>query len=318
MRLPYPLLLLAALGCLFGCSESESSAGSKKVIGISIMTSENPFFMQLANAAKEEANKHGYQVKIVSGDKKAETQAQQVQDFIADKVSAILLTPCDAKLVGAAIKEANRAGIPVFTADTGCLDKDAKVVSHVATDNYAGGKQAGAAMIEALDGKGGKILILSFDVAQSCLARVKGFREVIAAHNEANANAKIEIVAELPGKAEREKSSRATADQLEKNGDLVGVFAINDPSALGAVAAIEAAGKAAQIKVIGFDGQMIGKQAIKDGKIYADPIQFPKRMGRMIVQQMVKYFAGEAPQAHIPIPTSLYRKADAEKDPELK
>lgn len=300
-----------------GCSDSEPKE-PKRVIGISIMTSENPFFVELARAAEEEASKHGFTVALVSGDKKAENQARQVQDFIAQKVQAILLTPCNAQLVAAPIKEANRAGIPVFTADTGCLDKSAKVVSHVATDNYAGGKQAGDAMIEALGGKGGKILVLSFDVAQSCLARVKGFREVISAHNEANKDAQIEIVAELPGEASREPSSRATADTLEKHGDLVGVFAINDPSALGAVASIEAAGKQSQIKVIGFDGQRIGKQAIKEGKIYADPIQFPKKMGRMIVQQMVKFFSGETPAPVIPIPTSLYRRADAEKDPDLK
>jgi ribose transport system substrate-binding protein len=282
------------------------------------MTSENPFFVELAQAAAAEAAQNGFTVELVSGDKKAENQARQVQDFISKKVDAILLTPCNAQLVSAPIKEANKAGIPVFTADTGCLDPSAKVVSHVATDNYSGGKQAGHAMIEALDGRGGKILILSFDVAQSCLARVKGFREVINAHNEAKADSLIQIVAELPGEASREPSSRATADTLEKNGDLVGVFAINDPSALGAVAAIEAASKQSQIKVIGFDGQKIGKQAIKEGKIYADPIQFPKKMGRMIVQQMVKYFDGETPPPLIPIPTSLYRRADAEKDPDLK
>lgn len=302
------------LACLFGCADADP----KRVIGISIMTSENPFFVELAHAAQDEAAKYDFSVELVSGDKKAENQARQVQDFIAKKVHAILLTPCDAKLVSAPIKAANKAGIPVFTADTGCLDPSAKVVSHVATDNYSGGKQAGYAMIEALGGKGGKILVLSFDVAQSCLARVKGFREVIGAHNEAQADARIEIVAELPGEASREPSSRATADTLEKNGDLVGVFAINDPSALGAVAAIEAAGKQSQIKVIGFDGQKIGKQAIKEGKIYADPIQFPKKMGRMIVRQMVKYFDGETPPRLIPIPTSLYRRADAEQDPDLK
>ena len=106
------------------------------------MTSENPFFVELAKAAADEAAKHAFTVELVSGDKKAENQARQVQDFIAKKVHAILLTPCNAQLVGAPIKEANKAGIPVFTADTGCLDASAKVVSHVATDNYSGGKQA--------------------------------------------------------------------------------------------------------------------------------------------------------------------------------
>jgi len=303
---------------LSGCAESGPAASPKRVVGISIMTSENPFFVELANAAKAEAEKHGFVVEIVSGDKKVENQARQVQDFIAKKVDAILLTPCNAQLVSAPIKEANKAGIPVFTADTGCADPSAKVVSHVATDNYSGGKQAGQAMIEALGGKGGKVLILSFDVAQSCLARVKGFREVIDAHNAAKGDARIEIVAELPGEASREPSSRATADTLEKNNDLVGVFAINDPSALGAVAAIEAVGKQAQIRVIGFDGQKIGKQAIKEGKIYADPIQFPSKMGQIVVRQMVKYFDGQTPEPVIPIPTSLYRRADAEKDQDLK
>ena len=61
-----------------------------------------------------------------------------------------------------------------------------------------------------------------------------------------------------------------------------------------------------------------GKQAIKDGKIYADPIQFPRRMGSLAVQQMMRYFDGEVPPKHIPIATSLYRKADADADPDLK
>ena len=315
------LSVLALLALVAGCGDASQGPdgidGKTRIIGISIQTSQNPFFVELADAAAAEAAKHGYKAEIVSGDKNAETQARQVQDFIAKKVDAILLTACDGRLVGAPIKEANRAGIPVFTADTGCSDASAKVVCHVATDNYAGGKQAGIAMLEVLGGKGGKILILSFDVAQSCLARVKGFREVIAGHNEERPGAQIEVVAELPGEAAREPSLRATADTLETHGDLVGVFAINDPSALGAVAAIEAAGKQAQIKVIGFDGQRIGKEAIKQGKIYADPIQFPKKMGQIVVQQMIRYFDGERPPAQIPIPTSLYRKADADKDPEL-
>jgi len=314
--------IAAALLLLASCGDGGAGGGSGdadvRFIGISIMTSENPFFVELGEAAKAEAAEHGYQAEIVSGDNKAETQARQIQDFIARGVDAILLTPCDGLLVAAPIKEANRAGIPVFTADTGCGDPSAKVVCHVATDNYEGGKQAGVAMLEALGGKGGKILILSFDVAQSYLARVKGFREVIDEHNRNRPGASIEVVAELPGKAAREPSLRATADTLEKHGDLVGVFAINDPSALGAVAAIEAAEKQGQVKVIGFDGQKIGKEAIKQGKIYADPIQFPKRMGRETVRQMVRYFNGETPPAHIPIATSLYRKADADKDPDLR
>lgn len=319
MRTPSIVILVLAIIFATSCGDGGGApADSKGVIGISIMTSENPFFVELADAARAEAEKNGYTVKIVSGEKMPETQARQVQDFITDGVAAILLTPCNARLVGAAIKKANEAGVPVFTADIGCLDETAKVVSHVATDDHLGGKQAGVAMLEALAGRGGKVLILRFDDAASCLARVKGFREVIAQYNDAGTSAAaIEIVAELPGEAAREPSLRATADTLKRHPDLVGVFAINDPSALGAVAAIEAAGKQDQIKVIGFGGQRIGKLAIKEGKIYADPIQLPRPMGKRAVQQMMRYFDGDAPQAHVSIAPKLYRKADADKDPDL-
>jgi ribose transport system substrate-binding protein len=99
--------------------------------------------------------------------------------------------------------------------------------------------------------------------------------------------------------------------------DLRGIFAINDPSALGAWTALKQAEKQDQVVIVGFDGQLEGKQAIRDGKFYADPIQFPDQMGIMTVQNIVKYLDGEEFEAVQLIPTELYRKADAEQDPAL-
>ena len=90
-----------------------------------------------------------------------------------------------------------------------------------------------------------------------------------------------------------------------------------DPSALGALGALENAGKADQVVIIGFDGQPEGKQAIKDGKIFADPIQFPDRMGIEVVQAIVKHSKGEEVPPAIWIPTKLYRQEDAAEDPDL-
>ena len=73
-----------------------------------------------------------------------------------------------------------------------------------------------------------------------------------------------------------------------------------------------------KIKIIGFDGQLDGKQAIKDGKIYADPIQHPDKMGRQIVELIMKYQAGEKFEAETLIPATLYTKTEADEDPELK
>lgn len=312
-------LVIAVLGC--GGEQGKqvgTTAASKGTIGVSVLTMRNPFFKVIADNIESEAKKAGYDVIITDGDMKVEEQRRQVQDFIVKKCSAIVLCPTDAVSIGPVIQEANKAGIPVFTADLACLDPKAEVVSHIATDNLAGGKQAGEAMIEALGESGGKVVILHFKKAESCLLRVQGFREVIDAHNEGRDTGRIEIVSELPGEGHTDQGYKCTQDALQSNSDLAGIFAINDPSALGAYAALEKAGKAQQVKIIGFDGQPDGKQAIKDGKIYADPIQYPDRIGQMTVQTILKYFDGEKVEKQQLIPTELYRKADGEKDPELK
>lgn len=321
--------MLAGCGQKGGSSDGQSagrsgdaaqvklSIKSKGTIGLSVLTLTNPFFKEIADSMTAEARQHGYGVLVVSGEFDVAKQQNQVKDFIVKKVSAIVLTPCDSKAIGPAIKEANGAGIPVFTADIACLAPDAKVISHIATDNYSGGKEAAQAMIEALGEAGGKIAILDHKIVESCILRVQGFKEVIEQHNAGRAGGKIQIVAELPGGGVKDQGFKAAEDLLQAHPDLAGLFAINDPTALGARAAFEKAGKANGVKLVGFDGQPEGKQAIKDGKIYADPIQFPDKIGVETVRAILKHFAGEAVPAQMLIPTGLYRKADAERDPAL-
>jgi ribose transport system substrate-binding protein len=325
------IVILAAAGCgsreaeptaanLGGAPASTSApaAGSKGTIGVSVLTLTNPFFKVIADTFTDEARKVGYEVVVTSGEFDVARQQNQVKDFIVKKVAAIVLCPCDSRSIGPAIQEAAAAGIPVFTADIACLAPGAKVVSHVATDNYGGGKQAAQAMIEALGEAGGKVVILDFKQAESCLQRVKGFKEVVDGYNRGRKDGRIEIVAELPGDGKKDQGYKCAEDALQAHPDLAGIFAINDPSALGARAALEKAGKADRITIIGFDGQPEGKQAIKEGKLYADPIQFPDRIARMTVATITRYFAGEDVPAEQLIPTSLYRRKDAEKDRELK
>jgi ribose transport system substrate-binding protein len=307
----------AVVGCGRSGTESRQEPAKKKgTIALSVLTMTNPFFKVIADSMTAEAAKYGYDVLAVSGEFNVATQQNQVKDFIVKGVAAIVLNPCDSKAIGPAIQEANAAGIPVFTADIACLAPDAKVICHVATDNYQGGKMAAEAMIEALGGKG-KIAIIDHPEVESVMLRTKGFEEVIAEANK-RPGVKIEIVTKLPGGAAKEKSYNTALDILQAHADLDGIFAINDPTALGTVAALEKAGKAGQVKVIGFDGQPEGKRAIKDGKIYADPIQFPEKIGAETVQMIVRHFKGEAVPKEILIPTALYRKADADKDPTLK
>jgi ribose transport system substrate-binding protein len=307
------LLLAAGGGCHF-----KSVQPARRTIGLSVLTLTNPFFKEIADSMTAEADKHGYQVLVVSGEFDAARQDKQVKDFLVNRVDAIVLCPCDSRAIGPAIQQANIDGVPVFTVDIGCLAKEAKVVTHVATDNYSGGKQAAVAMIEALGESGGKIAILDHKPVESCILRVKGFKEVIEAHNRRPEVSKITIVAELPGGGVKDQGYKAAEDLLQAHGDLAGIFAINDPSALGARAAVEKAGRTNRIKIVGFDGQPEGKQAIKEGKLYADPIQYPDRIGVQAARTIARYFDGEEVPAEVLIPTGLYRQADGIKDSSLK
>ena len=315
------LLLLFLVGNIFlfsacsGSDISQTTSNNKGTIGLTLMSSENPFFNVLAKAAEAEANKHGYIMETLSGDNDPEKQDRQIKDFIAKKVAAIIISPCNAHAIGASIKSANQAGIPVFMADTGCTDESAEVVSTIETANFDGGVQAGKGMIELLGEKGGKVLVLDFKAAESCLKRVAGFKQAINGHNTNNPNALINIISELNSGARRDIANQSTSDALQAHPNLDAIFAINDPAGLGAYAALEKAGKQNDIQIIAFDGMPEGKRAIKDGKFYADPIQFPDKIGQMTVQTLIKYFEGEEVPKNIEIPTYLYKKADADKDP---
>lgn len=309
-------------GPTVGTPASESETGtaaptSRGTIGVSLLTFENPFFKVIADNIESEGKKHGYETIALSADEDPAKQSDQVNDFVVKKVSAIVLSPCESRSIVPAIQAANKAGIPVFTVDIPCLEEGVDIVSQIATDNLGGGRAAGDAIIEVLGEAGGQVAVLEYAQAESCRLRVKGFMEVIKAHNSEAANP-IEVVGTYEGGADREKSAAAMKDILQSKPDLKAVFCINDPSALGARATLEQAGKADAVTIVGFDGQTEAKQAIKEGKIYADPIQFPDRMGIEAVNAIVAHSKGKEVLAENLIPTKLYKKADADADPSLK
>lgn len=311
------LLLSLTLLAACGKTSDKPAGGSKGTIGVSLLTLQNPFFKVIGDNITAEATKSGYDTLVVSADNDVVRQSNQVKDFIVKKAAAIVLSPADSKAIVPVIQEANAAGIPVFTVDVPCNEPGVKIVTQVATDNFGGGKEAATAMIEALKGGGGKIGVLDLKQVESCILRVKGFKEVLGAHN-ATAAQKIEIVSELDGGGLKDKGYKAAEDMLQAHPDLVGIFAINDPSALGARGALEKAGRADKVVIIAFDGQPEGKQAIKDGKMYAEPVQFPEKMGVEVVRAFIRHSKGEELPPQMLIPTSLYRQADGKADPTLK
>ena len=138
-------------------------------IGASLLTQQHPFYIELADAMKSEAKKDNVILSLSVANQDLNKQLSDVEDFITRKVDAIIISPVDSKGVQAAIMKAEKAGIPVITVDVAA--EGVPVVTHVATDNYAGGVKAGKLMGQLLNGKG-KVGIIDYPAVQSVVQRV--------------------------------------------------------------------------------------------------------------------------------------------------
>ncbi len=304
IALAFTLSLCAASSCdskSASHNAASSQPGGAKRIGISLLTVQHAFYQELRAGLEDEAKKHGYELRITSGEFDAARQANQIDEFLVQKLDAIVVCPCDSRSVGASIRAANDANVPVFTADIASTSPLGKVVSHIASDNVAGGRKAADLMTAALGGKG-KVAILSHPEVASVSARVDGFRKQIAT------TPGITIAAELSADGKRDKAVRVMEDLLQSHGDLAGVFAINDDCALGALAAIESSGKLGKIAIVGYDATPEARAKIKAGAIYGDVIQNPREIGRLTIQAIHDHFNGRAPAAVIPVEVGVFTK----------
>ncbi len=310
------IAIVAVCAVLSGCAARRADAeAGKPVIGVTLLTLTNPFFRDLGNAIKQEGERRGYRVILTAGDFDIGKQKNQISDFVVQDVAAIVVTPIDSKSIATAIAEANKAGIPVFTADIKATAEGARVIAHVATDNYQAGRTSAKALIEAMNGKG-KVGVIDHPEVESVIMRTRGFLDELEEQRAKN-GVRMEVVALLPAGGAKDRGFQVAQDMLQAHPDLGGIFAINDPSALGAVAAIENAGKSGQIVVVSIDGLPEGRQAIRDGKIYADAIQHPDQIGARTVEAIDNYMSGDDVPAEVLIPTDLYRREDALKDPTI-
>lgn len=286
-------VVLSAL-LIVSCNKQTSTAS--KTIGVSLQTRAHVFYRDLEAGLLDEAKTQNYELIITAGEFDLGKQMSQMEDFVARKVDAIILVPVDSKGVGPAIAKANAAGIPVFTADIAA--HEGNVVSHIASDNVAGGRLASEFIAEALGGKG-SVAIINQPNVTSVLDRVQGFREAIAKFPG------IRVAADVNGEGVRDKAFTATADVLQANPGLSGIFGINDDSALGALDAVTQYQKKGII-IVGYDATPPAADAIKKGSaLKADVVQYPKLIGAKTIQQIAAHFAGAAVPPLVPVEVGI-------------
>ncbi len=237
---------------------------------------------------------------VADGQNDPAKQASQIEDLISKKVDAILLNPTDSNAVVPAVEKANAANIPVLTIDRSAAG--GKVVSHIASDNVAGGKMAADFLCKAINGKGNVVELQGIAGTSAARDRGKGFDDEMAA---TCAGAK--IVVQRPADFDRAKGNSVFTDILTAQPDIAAVFAHNDEMVLGAIQAAEAANRTG-IVFVGFDAVDDAVQAVKDGKLAATIAQQPAEMGRLGIDTAILSLNGSSVEQFIPVPLSLVTK----------
>ncbi len=299
MRSSRVLSVLLCVLMMGSMAASIASAAAPK-IGLAVSTLNNPFFVDLRDGALEEAKKAGLSITVADAQNDPNRQLSQVENFIEQGVSIILINPCDSTAIVPAIKAANRAKIPVITVDRGA--DGGEVVCHIASDNVQGGQMAGEFLAKLIGYKGKVVELEGIPGTSAARDRGKGFNEVIKKYPN------IKIVARQEAGFDRAKGMTVMENILQAQPEIDGIFCHNDEMALGALRAIEAAGRLSAIKIVGFDATDDAVKSVKDGKMVATVAQKPRVMGSMAVETAKQVLDGVKVGAFIPVPLELIVK----------
>ena len=292
------MMVLAACSMEAPGSDSEDTTGGEEAsgdytIGFSISTLNNPFFVTLSEGAEAKASELGASLSVVDAQDDASKQASDVEDLIQQGVDMILINPVDSEAVASAVESANNANIPVITVDRSA--EGGEVISHIASDNVAGGEMAGEYLLSLVGDNAQVAELEGVPGSSAARERGEGFNNV--------ATESLDVVAKQTANFNRAEGLSVMENILQANPDVTGVFAHNDEMALGALEAIEAAGK--EVAVVGFDATNDAVAAVEEGRLDGTIAQKPELIGEMAVETAVQHLDGEEVEASIPVELEL-------------
>lgn len=302
-------LTLSVLGCKQKKQElaSGQEAQAKKKVAVIISTLNNPWFVVLGNTARTRAEELGYEATIFDSQNDTAKESDHFDNVIAGGYAAILFNPTDADGSIANVRKAKQAGIPTFCIDREINSNDV-AVTQILSDNYAGCVELGQYFVKKMGQKGKYVELLGILGDNNTWNRSKGFHSVVDNYPE------LKMVAQQSAEFDRTKAMEVLESILQANPDIDAVFCGNDAMAMGAYQALAAAGKADKVMVFGFDGAKDVIDSIRDGKIVATGMQFPKRMARMAAEQADEYIRGKRDfQQKVPVAVELVTRENIAK-----
>jgi ribose transport system substrate-binding protein len=294
--------MIAMFACLAlaSCNQRGGAHGSgKPKIAIVISTLNNPWFVVLADAAKERAQELGYEATVFNSQNDTAAEASHFENIIAARYGAILFNPTDADGSIANVRRAKEAGVPVFCIDREINANDA-ATSQILSDSYSGCVALGQYFVETLGEEGAYVELLGLSGDNNTLNRSKGFHSVVDRFEG------LKMVAQQPADFDRAKALEVMETILQKQPEIDAVFCGNDAMAMGAYQALVAAGKDGVVKLIGFDGADDVVKLIAEDKITATGMQFPKTMARKAAEFADEWFKGRREfEQKIPVAVEL-------------
>lgn len=293
-----PLVLIVGLICARFAQTDYSARGSeaRQKFGAVYMTTNNPFYEIIDEEIRTVVENHGDVLLSRDPALSSARQIEEIRGLIADGVRVIFINPVDGRTMREVLREAYAAQVTVIAVDTNIAEEEF-VAATVVSDNYSAGVQCATHLAAHADG--GRIALLKHTEARSAALRIEGFRAAIAQHPS------FQIVAEEECSGQLEIAMPVMAELLVRHPEIDVVMALNDPTALGAIAALQSAGRApGEILVYGVDGVPESRDLIRARWMTATAVQSPRSIGRMAAEQAYRILAGEAAE-DATLPTHL-------------
>ena len=284
-----------------GGASGTAKSGESGAIGLSISTQNNPFFVTLAEGAKEAAKKAGVSLTVVDASDDASKQVSDIEDLVSKNVSVLIVNPVDSDAVTGAVEAAIAKGVKVISVDRVVNGVD--IDCQIASDNVAGAEMATQYIVDTLGENVKTAELIGTSGASAAIDRSQGFHNI--------ADKKLKVVASQTADFDRTKGMTVMENMLQADGDIQAVFAGNDEMALGAVEAVSGAKK--DVLVVGFDATDDAIEAIKQGRMGATIAQQPDLIGSTAVENAIKLTKGETIPKEIPVEVTLITKENADQ-----
>ena len=285
------LILTAAMASATLTPVAVSAKDAEKELSFAFCTNtlNNTFQSSMDEKFRELCKEAGISYTCLDPDYDLNTQLSQLSDVANSGYDAVFIIPVDSAGITSGLAEISEVGIPIFNVDTAVIEEDIDtfVTQFVGTNAFMAGQLVGEQMAKDYP-DGADIAILDFPSNESCVDRVNGFLEGLGENKD-----EFNIVAQQDGEAALDASLSLAEDIITANPDIAAFFCINDPSALGAAAAIKAANKTGEIGVYSIDASPDGKQALLDGEFTAVAAQVPLQIAEYSYEAALKYLDGE-------------------------